>query len=176
MSDEQTLSRRGILRLGSIAGGLLLPFAGGQAVASMAAVAATSSAVAGTHIVPSSELVAWRAARTAYWDAVERVQDCRMAGRRARVEAHALFESPEYVALDAEMDVACRVLDAAVGRIRSRPVRSVYDLAELAEMVRGEKWWNPGEYDPEADDAPDPDVIAVFDAISALAARTIKEV
>jgi len=145
-------------------------------VASMAAVAATSSAVASTHVAPSSELVAWRAARTAYWDAVERVQDCLMEGRRAPIEADALFESPEYVALDAEMGAACRVLDAAVGRIRSRPVRSVYDLAELAEMVRGEKWWNPGEYDPEADDAPDPDVIAVFDAIASLAARTIKEV
>jgi hypothetical protein len=133
---------------------------------------------------PSKELLAWRHARVEYWSAVGACKehgellgrahlcrdDLKPAVRKKMWDTMAFLDGDQrYSELDAAMGAAQEKLDAIVEVIKGRPVRSVNDLAELAEMVRGEMLWNPGERDPDDDNAPHPEAVALFDAIEALA-------
>lgn len=129
-----------------------------------AAMAISTPAIAGS-IGASEELIAWRAARATYFKAADAHAEFLMVSQGQ----HGLLDSPEFISLDDAMGAAEAPYNVAVERMLARPVHSFGDLVELAEVVRGEERWNPSEYDEGSDDAPSREVIALFDAIEALA-------
>lgn len=136
----------------------------------LAAVSISTPAIAQpeSRLEASAELITWRSARATYWKAA----DARTEFLIATKGQQGLLDSPEFISLDDAMGAAETPLNVAVERMLARPVNSFRDLAELAEVVRGEELWNPGEYDEQSDDAPSRGVIALFDAIEALADHT----
>lgn len=121
---------------------------------------------------PSPELLAWRTARAAYWaDIGSEHEFCRnwlqehhageFSSDEARVDA--LIQAGPPNSCDAE-----EALDASVAVILARPIRAWHDVAELAEMVRGEMRWNR-EREEGDDNAADPQVVALFAAIETMA-------
>lgn len=127
---------------------------------------------------PSPELLAWRKTRAAYWCASDRMDEFVSEWLRdhpagdfpndgARWDA--LLADPRQKSLNANLSEAEDVLDACVAVIMARPIGAWHDVAELAEMVRGEMRWNPGEREEGDDNAADPQVVAVFAAIEMMA-------
>lgn len=128
---------------------------------------------------PSPELLAWRKARPAYWLACDRQHEWFVAqvnqhgSRSLNGEAliEAICKTSEYRVLQQACEDTETALDASVEVLLKRPVRSWHDVAELAEMVRGEHRWFPGERDEDDDNAPHPDVTALFEAIEMMVAK-----
>lgn len=165
--------------------------AGAAGVAAAGVLSTPTLAVpgAGTVRAPSTELLAWREARTAYWAANDAYLEYQHSwAREAQLEIvpigplheseqdrdgryKVFLNTPESKALDEAVGVTENRLDACVATILARPIRSWHDVAELAEMVRGEQRWNPGERYEDDAYAADPQVAALFDAIAIMAAN-----
>lgn len=131
-------------------------------------------------ISPSPELLAWRKARAAYWLATEREEEFTVRWLRAHPAGDFPNEEARWDALIQESQRQSLyqtamepedALDATVAVIMARPIRSWHDIAELAEMVRGEMRWNPGERGPDDDYGAQafPEVSALLVAIEAMA-------
>jgi len=147
MSDEQNLSRRGILRLGSIAGGLLLPFAGGQALSLVDRKSAADLAVKRQAFSMSPQMAQ-------FWGAAEELA-CSgkpfYTGDDLRGGALSTYDTDMLVrkALRQKMEDAAAALWA-------QPCVSWRDVAERAEIAwtaaPKEQTWSPveaGLYEPQ---------------------------
>jgi hypothetical protein len=159
------------------------------------AVIPSAVSAAGRNPTPSAELLEWRSARAAYWQATERSHAA--ASKFAKEYLHAsphllmaasasgefpfasqLLNQPEFsaalladpaVSATGREEETCRDrLDAAVAALVARPVRSWVDVAEIAEMWWSEHRWLPGERREDDDNNPGPNDRALFNAIVAM--------
>ena len=131
MNNDPHLSRRGIFRLGGIAGGLLLPFAGGK-VLRLADSAAAAAVPVIQSDVPVSPLV-----------------------QRFRDEAWKMFEVKKThdnsVSHQSAHYIQSQVMEEAAKAVIAQPVRDFGDLRGLAEVAwlgapKEELWEGPFRY------------------------------
>jgi hypothetical protein len=165
--------------------------AGAGGIAAAGALSTAAKALPACSPSPSAELVAWRKARAAYWRTIDATHEWEKSWLQEHGASHtdtatsamygqcvnddavldALLTDATHKNLSQAWSDAERALNASVAVIMGRTIRSWHDVAELAEMVRGEMRWNPGERDEDDDNAADPNVAALFDAIAMMASK-----
>jgi hypothetical protein len=118
---SKTLSRRGVFRLGGLAGGLLLPFAGGKALSFVDMTEAAKFDVANAAFPVSRELAVFRHAAEGIveWCNIGAAKNAKMPVTKFIVQLRAREEAR----------------NTAAHAIWSRPVQTWGDVADLAEVA-----------------------------------------